>query len=754
MAKKAKPKSATAEHCYSADRPIRAAREDLLGRLPFAASLAKDIRAWAGRDSLVIALYGGWGCGKTSLKNLILLHLKKGKAKTPVMEFNPWQFSGTGNIASAFFTELGIALGNADGAADGAARAKKLERYAKRLAVGGTTVEAIGNVLSMIGLPGSPLVTAVGGGLKKMGDATQEGSDALKSEVKNRSLSDLKRDLATSLAALKDPILVVIDDIDRLTTDEVREILQLVKANADFPNLIYLLLCERSVVTEALDGISGGRGSEFLEKIVQVGYEVPQVSRGSVQKVLFAGLDRSVGQPGVNARWQKERWRDAFLDGISLYFQNLRHVYRFLASFDFHIRQFQTGDGFEVNPVDLIVLEVLRVFEPGVYERLPAAKRILVGDGSMRTLIAASLRLDGDEQEIINSAVTQLLSHAPERRRDQVKILLHVLFPHIRPTHSGEREEAREMSAWLRHARVCHRDLFDKYFTLAVTENDLTQVELERLVETAADREKFVTECEALHNRGLLSIAFERLDAFKDEIPTETLPSLLRALCDLGDSVLTSGQDYSPFSSSDLPTFAWRIVRAGLRRIKSSSDRFGLLRDAFLDSPGIFLPVDITSLVLRKNNSELEAFVSETEENALRDICLVKIRNTAETGTLRAHVRSDFLLWRWREWAPDGEVQEWVAQECTLPEAAAWLLSRLMGCVTSSASAEARHYMRLSDVGKYADIAMLETSIAAVDENALSEKERTAVKEFRRAVERRNDGKPEIQGYQRFEDEE
>ena len=747
MTTKARPSRAKPKYSYSADRPIKAEKDDLLGRATFAKSLAHDIRAWGGYDSLVIALYGGWGCGKTSLKNLILANLAKGRRAMPVMEFNPWQFSGTGNIAPAFFTELGIALRSDDDGANSAARGEKLERYAKRLTIGGATAETIGTVLSMLGVPGGGLVAKAGEQLKKMAEVTQQGGDALTGEGATRSMSDLKRDLSESLATLHTPMLVVVDDIDRLTTDEVREVLQLVKANADFPNLIYLLLCERSIVAGALDGISGGRGGEFLEKIIQVGYDVPQVSRESLQKVLFGGLDRCIEQPGVRVRWEAERWRELYQDGLSSYFQNLRHVYRFLASFDFHIRQFQKGRQFEVNPLDVIALEALRIFDPGVYERLRAAKRILTRDEGL--LMSKEIK-----QDVIDTAVTQLVSHAPENRREQVKKLLRVVFPPINSTFSDKYAVGNQKPQWLRQARVCHEALFEKYFTLVVAENDLSQVELDRLVESTADRAKFVIECEALNNRGLLATAFERLDAFKDEIPLAALPSLVRALCDLGDTLLASEADFNPFSTRDIATVAWRLIYFGLRREKDESRRFEVLNAAFADSSGVFLPTEITSLddrVAERENRGHEFLVSAADQMKLREICLGKIRDAARNGSLRTHVRSDALLWRWRAWATENEVREWLAQECVKPDAAAWLLSSLMGRVT--AGSDVYHYIKLSHVEEYADLAMLETSIATVDENTLTEKQKTAVKEFRRAIKRRNEGKPEQDGFGRYREE-
>ena len=50
--------------------------------------------------------------------------------------------------------------------------------------------------------------------------------------------------------------LVVIDDIDRLANAQIRDVFQLVKQVADFPNVIYILAMDRAVVQERTDGSS------------------------------------------------------------------------------------------------------------------------------------------------------------------------------------------------------------------------------------------------------------------------------------------------------------------------------------------------------------------------------------------------------------------------------------------------------------------------------------------------------------------
>ncbi len=280
------------KHSYTADKPIVSKTQDLLGRVKFAQELANDLEMWDGEDSLVIALYGPWGSGKTSVKNMLLEALqRKGR---PSMEFNPWQFSGTGSISIAFFRELGIAL-RAQGSSKEAERlSKTLASYGGTLNLVGMTLNFAGKAMPWIGAPGGPAVEAVGSSIKAMAEVTKEGSEASKAKEEARlGLEAQKRELSKLLSHLTKPLLVVIDDMDRLTTKEILQIFQLVKANADFPNLIYLLLFERNIVTSALNEVSGNRGVEFLEKIVQVAYHIPQAPQSSVQRALAVRWSKS-----------------------------------------------------------------------------------------------------------------------------------------------------------------------------------------------------------------------------------------------------------------------------------------------------------------------------------------------------------------------------------------------------------------------------------------------------------------------------
>jgi predicted KAP-like P-loop ATPase len=59
---------------------------------------------------------------------------------------------------------------------------------------------------------------------------------------KAQDVPDLKGQIASFLTKQQHRMLFIVDDIDRLTAEEIRQIFRLMKAVADFPKVTYLLL--------------------------------------------------------------------------------------------------------------------------------------------------------------------------------------------------------------------------------------------------------------------------------------------------------------------------------------------------------------------------------------------------------------------------------------------------------------------------------------------------------------------------------
>ncbi|HEY6152264.1 MAG TPA: P-loop NTPase fold protein [Candidatus Udaeobacter sp.] len=325
---------------YSADRPNAPPSQDLLGRDAFAQRLAEDIQGWSGNDSLVIAIYGNWGCGKSSLKERILWHLRALDQNYPILDFNPWQFSGGGDLSGRFLRELDSVLKTGKAGKSSTRASSLLRTYTRRLTgFAGTVTKTVGPLFTERSPFLSAAIRAVGEMLTRF-SAWLETHEKSAPRAEERTLPEIKDALTQAMTALDRSILVTIDDIDRLRADEIPEIFQLVKINADFPRLIYLLLFDRPVICEALDKVSNDRGKQYLEKIVQVAYHLPEAPVDKVREILFKGIDQCLEGRGAVTRWEQDRWSTLFLDGMAAYFGNLRHVYRFLARLIFRYGTF------------------------------------------------------------------------------------------------------------------------------------------------------------------------------------------------------------------------------------------------------------------------------------------------------------------------------------------------------------------------------------------------------------------------------
>ncbi|WP_395736646.1 P-loop NTPase fold protein [Prosthecobacter sp.] len=731
---------------YSSDKPISRLPEDRLGRSSFATRLANDIAAWDGDSSLVIGLYGDWGVGKTSLKNLVLASLKKRRSKIPILEFNPWQLSGTGGTTEFFLNELKITL--ASKAVSGEQKTtevrERLSRYSKRLAFGSVMGRMFSPLFAALGEPEAAINSAAAAeALNHAAEVTKSGAETLDEldKADDSSLFELKKSLDASLRKMQRPLLVVIDDIDRLTTREILDVFQLVKVNADFPQIIYLMLFERSIVSTALDAVSGGRGVEFLEKIIQVGYHIPKASRASIQKILFEKLDEILAKPGVLRRWNADRWSRIYLDGLQGFFRNLRHVYRFLSSFDFHVRQFQHLSHFEVNPIDLITLEVLRVFEPKVFERISTLKTLLTRD--------TGKSLFGEiKQEEIETSINELVQLCSEDNQMALRRIISGLFPPTNSTHSGKYGvSGRDSQDWLRDARVCHPNMFERYFALSVSDDEFAQTELDQLIDESSDHSNFFKRFSTLQSRGLIHLAFEHLDACKEIIPLKNMRPLIQALSDLSDS-------FPPRSPSMFDTEAKmraaRIIHFGLLREKNEQERLKILINAFKESTGSLLPALVTSLQTRRQKDAEQGqdyLVSEKDCGTLREICVQKIAKIAANGKIITHPQADYLLWRWKDWDPSG-AKSWIKQKIQKHQGALWLTNVLLiEAHAHGSKVTVRHFVNLSDIEQFTEVEALKSQLDNVDLKKATDRERIAVKAFHAAVKRRSEGKPDSDGF-------
>ncbi len=282
----------------SADRPLRNPDEDLLGYRAFSKAIATSIANMRPtEDAFVMAVTGEWGSGKSTALNFVIHELEQTSSQMDVVEFNPWWFSGEEDMLLAFFAELVAALPQED---FGGVR----RRFVK-LAKGVSRAARIA-------------APVAGGAAEVVAGAADWATDAL---ARNTTIVQQKRELAKSLGEKQKRILVVIDDIDRLTPAEAAKLFRVVRSVADFPSITYLLAFDRVQVARLLEKALGINGADYIDKIVQVEFPLPQPD---AQSLIGCFLDR-IGQT-ITADPERERTLSMLLnDGPP---RTMRHVIR------------------------------------------------------------------------------------------------------------------------------------------------------------------------------------------------------------------------------------------------------------------------------------------------------------------------------------------------------------------------------------------------------------------------------------------
>jgi predicted KAP-like P-loop ATPase len=95
------------------DDPVRSVEQDTLGTSHVAESAARLIAETHSWDSsLVFALTGPWGSGKTSLIEMTCQLLEKEPQAWSIARFTPWATSDSSSLMAEFYAALATALPN------------------------------------------------------------------------------------------------------------------------------------------------------------------------------------------------------------------------------------------------------------------------------------------------------------------------------------------------------------------------------------------------------------------------------------------------------------------------------------------------------------------------------------------------------------------------------------------------------------------------------------------------------------------
>lgn len=249
------------------DVALHGEQPDELGLDNFVARLARTVVLPVGGNSLVIGLEAPWGSGKSSVLDLLCRRLCVDQEKPIVVRFNPWMASGSDGVSRAFFSQFSGSLRNADE-----------QELAKKLVTYGEMLEELmpppARVLPRLGIQHLRRIAGRIPELDIQGEWDQ---------------------LSDSVRKINKPVVVIIDDIDRLEPEDVVTVFQLVKVVASFPRVAYVLAFDPKPVDAALQ--QGGMyemGREYRDKIVQANIPLPRIPYPARKRFLQTRLEQRI----------------------------------------------------------------------------------------------------------------------------------------------------------------------------------------------------------------------------------------------------------------------------------------------------------------------------------------------------------------------------------------------------------------------------------------------------------------------------
>lgn len=291
------------------------------------------------QGGVAYAIAGPPGSGKSSVLRLIAAQL--GQTLT-VINFNPWYFSGSGDLSGHFLRELASEMSsNKD---------KRLQSISEHLRSYSALIEPLG-LLPFFGGFARAGQQAIG-----LGAATAEYSK----RFKESGILLQRQELHAALHEFDVRIVVVIDEVDRLTDQEITEVARLVRLVGHLPRINYLLAFDRERVESALAGGRGPAwGRKYLAKVVQSLRDLPEPLPEALGHVFDHALV-SLAPTLVDGIADAANWNSVRADVVTPLLRTPRDAVRLAMDVSVGLETAGADDDF----ADVLAAEARRLFTP------------------------------------------------------------------------------------------------------------------------------------------------------------------------------------------------------------------------------------------------------------------------------------------------------------------------------------------------------------------------------------------------------
>jgi hypothetical protein len=421
------------------------ATKDLLGRKQFAKHITTSLLTSFDKveESIVVGICGRWGSGKSTLlsylDDCIKDYFSNDSERFRIINFNSWEVIGLDDLQINLIAKIVSEL--------------EAVNWKTKLRDTNATVKKNLEWLPKWIRPFEDVPLAKGF-VKTIATYLEEPT--------KKSLDEIKKKARSLIKEKEIKIFVLIDDIDRLTPQEITTVFKVIKLNANFLNTIFIVAYDKEVVINALNHQFSENGESYLEKIIQVDFVIPEILGEQLEEVFFDKM-KLLSEKYNFAKEQQAIYNAWRYRGLKEYFTTIRDVKRFFNSLLFSLPNIFN----DVNIVDFILLEAIKVFDYNAYEKLYSEFLII-----QRQAIWHSIFFDDQTIDAYNSLTT--------------RNILKYLFT------SNHNFNSRDNSPNAKHLK--DPEIFPRYFTLYINSKDVSEEAISRFFMAGTNRSNILTE--------------------------------------------------------------------------------------------------------------------------------------------------------------------------------------------------------------------------------------------------------------------
>lgn len=539
---------------------------DLLSRENIIDNLYYTLINCSPEKKFVISLEGEWGSGKTTILNIVTKKINDDNNKDIIIikDFDPWSYNDQCSMFRGMFDII-------------------LRESGLKYSVTKTNrlIDDLYNILfdSKYG--------------KKVKFLSVFKID------EDIQISRIKSFINNYLEVNNKKIIFIIDNIDRASSENISLIFKLVSNIFDFKYITYILAFDDEKVKRVLEN-DLKIDYQYLKKIIQLQIKLPELQLSVKKDVVKKCLSNLLILYGEKKE-ELHRYEE-LISLLSSIIVDIRDLKRFLNS----IMSFAYKSHKYLNPIDIIVIEFIKLYNNKLYKSIAKNKEFFISNDKEYCIESIELALDTKKFNVESKVYFDSLFSDEENRK--YSEMLSMIFPYVKKYIKGEKLEYEgniiynrfeERKIVTRGNSICSAKFFDLYFTNLNNEfiyiNSVLETFVVDINKDHSDVDKYVFQLINGFNANLHKVLFETVQYYIDDINRNKLKSFACALF----KYLTHIDDSVHYFSSNAKSRVNYIIAEVL--LKISHGEFNAFLDDIKQDYSNFQNINLISIAMKDN---------------------------------------------------------------------------------------------------------------------------------------------------------